>query len=51
MEKELSAMWGKFSTMEDENSGVSLDASEIEPVVHRGKVCLVGKLLADCCEF
>jgi hypothetical protein len=47
MEEELSSMWGKFSLNADENKGVSPDVSEIEPMVHRGKVCLIGKILAE----
>jgi hypothetical protein len=39
MENELTVMWGKFLLNEDENAGVSLAVSEIEPMVHRGKVC------------
>jgi hypothetical protein len=40
-------MWGKFSLIEDENEGVAMNDSELEPLVHRGQVCLVGKLLVD----
>jgi hypothetical protein len=47
MEEELSAMWGRFSLNEEEDSGVSLVADEIEPMVNRGRVCLVGKLMAE----
>lgn len=47
MEEELSVMWGKFSLREEEQAGVSLETSEIVPLVTRGKDCLVGKLLAD----
>jgi hypothetical protein len=46
-EEDLTHMWGKFSLLEEENSGVSLETSEIEPLVSRGKHCLIGKLLAD----
>jgi hypothetical protein len=38
---------GKFSLLEDENSGVSLEASELDPLMNRGQACLVGKLLAN----
>jgi hypothetical protein len=47
MEEELSKMWGKFSLLEDEDEGVSVDLSELDPLVNRGKVCLNGKILAD----
>jgi hypothetical protein len=46
-EEDLTHMWGKFSLLEEENSSVSLEMSEIEPLVSRGKHCLIGKLLAD----
>jgi hypothetical protein len=39
MAEELSERWGKFSLTEDENEGVSMNISELEPLV---------KLLADC---
>jgi hypothetical protein len=47
MAEELSERWGKFSLNEEENNGVALDVGEIAPMVHRGKVCLIGKILAD----
>jgi hypothetical protein len=47
VEEDLSDLWGKFSLLEDETSGVSLEDSEIEPMVSRGKYCLIGKLLSD----
>ncbi len=47
MEEELTKRWGKFSLNEAENTGVSLEVAEIEPMVHRGKVCLVGKIMAE----
>jgi len=47
MADELSERWGKFSLNEEENNGVALDVGEIAPMVHRGKVCLIGKILAD----
>jgi hypothetical protein len=46
-EEDLTHMWGKFSLMEEENSNVSLETSEIESLVSRGKFCLIGKLLAE----
>jgi hypothetical protein len=48
MEEELSEMWGKFSLLEDEDTGVSLETSDLDPLVDRGKVFLIGKILADC---
>jgi hypothetical protein len=45
--EELSSMWGKFSLREEENVGVIVDAPEIEPLVKRGRTCIVGKLIAD----
>jgi hypothetical protein len=47
MAEELSKRWGKFSLNEDENAGVALDVAEIAPMVHKGQVCLVGKILVD----
>jgi hypothetical protein len=47
MMEELSSMWGKFSLREEENVGVSLEAPEVEPLVKRGRSCIVGKLIAD----
>jgi hypothetical protein len=38
---------GNFSLLEEENVGVSLDITEIAPLVTSGKACLVGCLLAD----
>jgi hypothetical protein len=46
-EEDLTHMWGKFSLMEEENSGVSLETAEIESLVSRGKFCLIGKLLVE----
>jgi hypothetical protein len=46
-EEDLTHMWGKLSLLEEENSGVSLETSEIESLVSRGKHCLIGKLIAD----
>jgi len=47
VEEDLSHLRGKFSLLEDETSEVSLEASEIEPMVSRGRYCLIGKLLSD----
>jgi hypothetical protein len=47
MEEHLTVRWGKFSLNEEENDGVTLEADEIEPMIHRGKVCLIGKLMAE----
>jgi hypothetical protein len=47
MEKDIFSMWGNFSLLDDEKEGVSLDADDLNPLVHRGKSCLVGKLLVD----
>jgi len=47
MMEELSSMWGNFSLREEENVGVSLGAPEVEPLVNRGRSCIVGKLIAD----
>jgi hypothetical protein len=47
MEEELSEMWGKFSLLEDEDIGVSLETSELDPLVNRGKVCIIEKIQAD----
>jgi len=47
MEEDIFSMWGNFSLLDDENEGVSLDADDLNPLVRRGKSCLVGKLLVD----
>lgn len=47
MEEDLAKRWGKFSLLDEENTGVSIQDSELVPLVSRGKFCLVGKLLAD----
>jgi hypothetical protein len=47
MAEDLQEMWGKFSLNKDENSRVSLEDVEIAPMVHRGKICLVGKIMVD----
>jgi len=33
--------------MEEESLGVSVDAEELDPLMVKGKVCAVGKILAD----
>jgi hypothetical protein len=40
-------MWGKFSLLEEENLGVTVENEELDPLLVRGKVCVVGKILAD----
>jgi hypothetical protein len=35
MAEELEQMWGKFSLLEEENSGVSIQADELNPLVTR----------------
>jgi len=47
MEDDLADMWGKFSLMEEENAGVLVDNHELEPLVSRGKVCVVRKIQSD----
>jgi hypothetical protein len=47
MEEELSEKWEKFSLLEDEDTGVCLESSELTPLVNRGKDCLIGKIVAD----
>jgi hypothetical protein len=47
VEEDLSNLWGKFSLLENETSGVALEVSEIEPMVSKGKYCLIGKLLSN----
>jgi hypothetical protein len=41
---DLAKLWGKFSLGEKESTGVSLDTPELNPLVKRGRTCLVGKL-------
>jgi len=47
MDEHLTVRWGKFSLNKEENDGATLEADEIEPIIHRGKVCLIGKLMAE----
>jgi hypothetical protein len=47
MAEELSFLWGKFSLTEEEDVEVNINESRADPLVARGKSCLIGKLLAD----
>lgn len=47
MEEDLTDRWGKFSLLEEENVGGSINNHELVYLVTRGHACLVGKLLAD----
>lgn len=40
-------LWGKFSLGEAEQAGVSMESTEMVPMVKRGNHCLIGKLIAD----
>jgi hypothetical protein len=40
-------LWGKFSFTEAEDVEVNINESRADPLVTRGKSCLIGKLLAD----
>jgi hypothetical protein len=44
---DLAKLWGKFSLEEKESAGVSLDTPELDPLVKRGRTCLVGKLKSE----
>jgi hypothetical protein len=46
-EEVLANMWGKFSLFEDECLGVTVENEELNPLLVRGKVCAVGKILVD----
>jgi hypothetical protein len=47
MKEELSEKWEKFSLLEDEDTRVCLESSQLTPLVNRGKDCLIGKLVAN----
>jgi hypothetical protein len=47
MEEELSLKWGKLTLNDEENEGVTVDSEELEPMVGRGSLCLIGKVLVD----
>jgi hypothetical protein len=47
MAEMLANLWGKFSLMEEESLGVLVEAEELDPLLVKGKVCAVGKILAD----
>lgn len=45
--EDLTMMWEKFTLMEEEEVELDAPKEEWEPMVVRGSVCVVGKLLAD----
>jgi hypothetical protein len=47
MEDMLANLWGKFSLMEEESLGILVDEEELDPLLAKGKVCAVGKIIAD----
>ncbi len=47
MDDMLANLWGKFSLREEESLGISVDEEELDPLLAKGKVCAVGKILAD----
>jgi hypothetical protein len=47
MEEELARMWGNLALNEEENEGVSVVSEELENMIGRGSLCLIGKVLVD----
>jgi hypothetical protein len=47
MDDTLANLWGKFSLVEEESLGVSVEVEELDPLIVKGKVCVIGKILAD----
>jgi hypothetical protein len=47
MEGELTHLWGSLSLRDDESFEVDIEETEMAPLMVRGAVCLVRKLLAD----
>jgi hypothetical protein len=45
--EDLTKMWERFNLMEVEDDEVNAPEEEVEPMVERGSVCVVGKLLSD----
>lgn len=47
MVDKLKKLWGSFSLLEEEDVEVEIQDRTVEGPVQRGKLCLVGKLLAE----
>ncbi|XP_035544650.1 uncharacterized protein LOC118348031 [Juglans regia] len=47
MDEELSELWNKFSLTEEERYEIVITDQDIETNMERGKLCLVGKVIAD----
>jgi hypothetical protein len=47
MAEDLENLWGNFSLAEEEEEELEIVAQETDGIAQRGKLCLVGKLIAD----
>jgi len=47
MEEELARMWGNLALNEEENEGISVASEELDYMIGRGSLCLIGKVLVD----
>jgi hypothetical protein len=47
MDENLVSLWGNFSLVEEEEDELEITAPVIEGLAQRGKLCLLGKLIAD----
>ncbi|GLT73593.1 hypothetical protein SLA2020_454390 [Shorea laevis] len=45
--EELARCWDKFSLMDEASVEVEIETEALEEITHKGKSCLVGKLIAD----
>jgi hypothetical protein len=47
MEEELARKWGNLALNEEENEGISVASEELDYMIGRGSLCLIGKVLVD----
>jgi hypothetical protein len=45
--EDLSRLWGKFNLLDEESEGITILEDYVDPLVYKGKSCVVGKLLAN----
>jgi hypothetical protein len=48
MAEDLASLWGNLSLVEEEDDELEISAPAMAGLAQRGKLCLVGKLIADC---
>jgi len=44
---DLTKLWGKFSLSAEESVGVEVEEGAVVEIMTKGKLCLVGKLIAN----